>query len=527
MNLIYLFKYIDNLNFQIDQDEFLFQFNSHPNYPSLLAVSETLTFFKIHNIAAQIVEEELSKLPESFVGLIEKDNSKSFPTYIKRVNNRFRYWYDGSWLEVDFDSFQQMFKNVVLLAEENKFKATSTHSKNRWFMTGIITLAALIYFVLIITTNSTLLVAMFTVFCFFGTYISYHAMLKELGIESNFAKSVCSISKNTDCKASLNMNGTTLLGKLGLGGLSLFFFSCQTSVLLICTITNQLSTFFNISAALLLLSLPIVSWSLYEQYFKKKKPCPICTIIVSLFFLELSCLLALHDFTSPIDLLTISTTLLISLCTIIITYKYKEILFDRKKITTELVKVNRLKRNYDLFKLALTSKATVFNPSECPSGIMLGNSNASLKLTIVSSLSCPACIEFHKNMVEILELFGHAVSINLKLSFNPDKSKDKTKILHLALLHSYKIEGGAAFLRNVENWNKTKEINQFQQYTEKLDPVLCEVHYQEQEKWIRKHHINFTPTVFINGYELPKQYEEVDLIHFIAELIEEAEANLI
>ena len=43
----YLFNYLETENIKIDQEEFTFQVQSHPEYPSLLAISDTLSFFKI------------------------------------------------------------------------------------------------------------------------------------------------------------------------------------------------------------------------------------------------------------------------------------------------------------------------------------------------------------------------------------------------------------------------------------------------------------------------------------------------
>ena len=42
----YLFNYLETENIKIDQEEFTFQVQSHPEYPSLLAISDTLSFFK-------------------------------------------------------------------------------------------------------------------------------------------------------------------------------------------------------------------------------------------------------------------------------------------------------------------------------------------------------------------------------------------------------------------------------------------------------------------------------------------------
>lgn len=62
------------LNFlKINNSEFLFQFQSHPSYPSALAFSDTLNFMGVKNDAYQLEKEYWDELPESFI-TIYKNN---------------------------------------------------------------------------------------------------------------------------------------------------------------------------------------------------------------------------------------------------------------------------------------------------------------------------------------------------------------------------------------------------------------------------------------------------------------------
>lgn len=40
----YLFQYLEKEDIKVDKAEFLFQIQSHPGYPSVLAISDALTF---------------------------------------------------------------------------------------------------------------------------------------------------------------------------------------------------------------------------------------------------------------------------------------------------------------------------------------------------------------------------------------------------------------------------------------------------------------------------------------------------
>ena len=58
-NLGAVFQYLKRLTISIDEAEFEYQFSSHPDYPSLLAVSDALRFFKVNNMAFKISNEQI------------------------------------------------------------------------------------------------------------------------------------------------------------------------------------------------------------------------------------------------------------------------------------------------------------------------------------------------------------------------------------------------------------------------------------------------------------------------------------
>ena len=52
---------------KINNDEFNFQFQSHPNYPSALAFSDTLNFLGVKNDAYELEKEYWGELPSEFI----------------------------------------------------------------------------------------------------------------------------------------------------------------------------------------------------------------------------------------------------------------------------------------------------------------------------------------------------------------------------------------------------------------------------------------------------------------------------
>lgn len=56
-------------NLGIDESEFNFQFQSHSNYPSALALSDTLNFLGIENSAYELEKEYWNEIPTDFITL--------------------------------------------------------------------------------------------------------------------------------------------------------------------------------------------------------------------------------------------------------------------------------------------------------------------------------------------------------------------------------------------------------------------------------------------------------------------------
>lgn len=66
-NFPFLFQYLKKEHINIDKSEFLFQIQSHPEYPTLLSIVDTLSFFNIENSAIKVEESNIDVLPNYFI----------------------------------------------------------------------------------------------------------------------------------------------------------------------------------------------------------------------------------------------------------------------------------------------------------------------------------------------------------------------------------------------------------------------------------------------------------------------------
>lgn len=86
-NYNYLFQYLEKEGIFIDKTEFLFQMQSHPDYPSLLSVADTLSFFGVVNGIIRVSFSDLENLPNRFVALLKEGKGKPEFCFIEKKRN--------------------------------------------------------------------------------------------------------------------------------------------------------------------------------------------------------------------------------------------------------------------------------------------------------------------------------------------------------------------------------------------------------------------------------------------------------
>ncbi len=86
-NLTYLFQYLDSEQITIDKSEFEFQVQSHSDYPNILALSDTLSFFNIKNGAIKVAIDDLELLPNHFIAVLSDETGAKKLNFVSKNDN--------------------------------------------------------------------------------------------------------------------------------------------------------------------------------------------------------------------------------------------------------------------------------------------------------------------------------------------------------------------------------------------------------------------------------------------------------
>lgn len=511
-----LYSYINSLSINIDKEEFKYQVETHPDYPSLLAFSDALTFFNIPNLAFKLPFEEMESLPNSFLALLNKDNQSSL-NHITQIGDSY-YSSANKSVKISRQELKPIWENIVLLAEASMiYKAEENKSKLPLnFMLAF--LGALILFSIYFFSQSAQL-TLFSLLPATGIFLSIEALKTELGIESKVSQTFCNAIKNADCSQVINSTKNKWLQKIKISDISFWFFCSQLLTILMFSASQFFNNFFSLMFIGLLLSLPMTFYSVYFQYKIENKWCPICLSIIGIVYLEVL-MLFIFNYKFHWDLKSFLLFFTIFSLVAGIVYILKPIFFDRKEITEKYIKLVRFSKNYTVFKNTLKNSQQQFFKKEF---ILLGNPASKKKISIVTSPLCGFCNEAHQIIEQILNQHSDDIAISVRFNFD-ENFDEKTKNIFLRLGEIYETNGDEEFIVALKTWFNNKNFdNWFQKFGNPEIPHNIYYKLSEVAQENAELGLNFTPIFFLNQYNYPSEYARESLVSFIADWLEDEE----
>lgn len=359
----------------------------------------------------------------------------------------------------------------------------------------------------------------FFVFPIIGVLFSIAALKDLFGTKSELLNSFCNMTTSTSCTTVVGSNKWKIFEIVNFSDLSMVFFASQFLGLLIFLLSGNTVTYFAIQQILLLSAIPVLFLSVYYQKFVEKKWCPICLIIISIILLELGYLFVFQNTTFTLSLKELIVFGFVFLSIILAWSALKKLLFKQKELKEYQLKATRFERNYTIFKNSLLAKNKVELPQ---SPIILGNKESNTIITIISNPFCGHCKEAHEIMETILEKYHNNIQIQVLLKTNLEAENEERKKLFRSLIKIYKQEGETVFIKALKDWFDNKNITEWLGLFSVNTTPEFDAIFDSQYKWCEENYYNFTPAIFINGYEYPQMYDRKNLPFYINELVEDS-----
>lgn len=486
----------------------------HPDFPSLLSLSDLLTDWKIENIALQLnTAEQLRELPLPCIAHLHKKGGW-YVLVTALQGNRITYQdsADGNRTESLAD-FGEKWSGVVLLAEADEQSGERTYAEKRKqeklaasresFIVG-----GLVFIFLCTLAKVT---GSFTVFDWIllltkisGLILSTLLVAKQLGNQNKLTDRLCHLTSQTNCDDVLNSPAAKLWDWLSWTDVGLLYFAGGLLTVFTASVLSELRP---LLYGIAIFTLPYTVFSIYYQGFVLRKWCPLCLGVQGILLLE--GMLAIIQI-SPLPVLWQPYIFMLSvfLLPMLIWILVRPLLIYRIKNRLDHEELMRLRRDPDLFRALLMQQPQmpVISTDMCP--IMVGNPEAEHTVTMVTNPYCRPCARTHNELERLIEQ-NHNLNASIIFVCDGTNGAATQVAVHMMSL----VEQGRKLLA-LKEWYEQAEKN-FDTWAQKYPIDSRRKDWvsitNEHNDWCLLANIEVTPTLFIDGYHLPKQYQLEDL----------------
>lgn len=505
-------KYL-NLNKYYDQRE-LFEeaFLSHPNYPSLYAVTDSLNYLSIDNLAVKVPKEQFVELPDIFLALYDSELvlTKKENSVVSIETEK------GKKSRISSDEFLKGWNQIVLVVESNSevsnFQFKNSYSKWGLYLLPVVLLVLLSTFLFNFSSFIFLILSLTLT----GLVLSVLILQEKFGIKSELGSKLCNVSAQASCDSVIKSDKSKIFNGLSFYDLPILFFGINFLALLIDPIHSSL-----IVVLLSLVSIPFLGYSVWLQKVILKKWCFLC-LVVSLVISVQGIFVFSHS--DSLTNLTFSNSFSYIQSSILIISSWffiRPIIEKSIQLKNELNVYKRLKRNFKVFK-SFSKKIEVNEGFEKLKGIQYGDVNARVKLTLFLSPSCGHCHRAFKDAKDLFEKNQTNVYLNILFNVNPEnRSNEYLSVVETLLALDASNEEMAK--EALEDWHiKTMNLTEWKEkWSLSSYDMIVNNQMMRQYEWCLANKFNFTPVKVINDELFPNEYELSDIKYFINDFEEE------
>jgi uncharacterized membrane protein/protein-disulfide isomerase len=509
------------LSVHVNPDEISDELNKHPDYPSILAVSDVLTNFNIPNSAFRIEHEEIEQLPCPFLAHVHDESDKLI--LVTSVDGQFLRVFDekSNGRNIAKEAFNEIFTGVVLgvdfvtMATERKkisiikryLQEISIYGLLVCFILGIIFLTTFI-------KDSSYPLFLISGFKLIGVFVSVMLLIHSLDNNNMLIQKLCKQGGKTNCNAILSSEAANVFEGLSWSEVGFFYFAGSFLLLVLGGRMPGMNLLLLILNAC---SLPYTFYSIYYQARIAKQWCILCCTVQAVLWFEFFPLLFLFLKTEH-HWLSIGQSAIIAIICMAFPmfswYLFKPMLLKIKQIPSLKQSIRAFKYNQEAFQHRLTDTPKVKQPDKSWS-IVLGNQEADHIITMVTNPFCPPCAVNHKLLDSWLK---QRDDLQVRIVFTADNvdNDDKTAVSrHLMAL--YESGNNELVEKALNSWYESKNKN-YDNWASKYPVKLNEANYYKinhQKDWCNIADVTFTPTFLINGYRLPENYQLQDIKYLL------------
>jgi uncharacterized membrane protein len=507
---IVLEKFLKSHNFSRVISEFEDYYQSHPNFPSLFALTDTFTFLKIENVAARVEKNQLDELPESFLGYVSTEKQTVELALVQKKDEFLEVTFEGiKTVKHTSDDFKLKWNGIVVAIEPSEKEESIV--RNGSVMISYLLVACIIGLFCSLNYSALTISSLFSFILYVSAGVLSFMVIKEkLNSEHSGVSKICSFGENSSCDSVIKSSKAQITSWMDFSDLPILFFATSILAMLI-----EPSSYLWINA-LSLFALPVVIYSIWLQRVAIKTWCTICLGISAVLVLQM--ILAAWNVNEPFPM---EFRGLISACFIIPSWFFvRNYLNDNQILNKKNQELIRFKRNFDVYKF-LEEPLKIPNKFLTSRGIEIGNSQNTITMRLILSPSCGHCHTAFEEALNMYHLNSSKIRLVILYNLNPANKDNPTLKVALNTLSLY-ADQPENIIRVLSDWH----IDQIglEPWMEKWGKETTNVQFEQdlfnQYTWCEENGFNYTPVKIMNDGRIPKEYSLEEMKYFISEMEE-------
>lgn len=501
-------NYLRKLNYTSKIEDFQDFFKSHPNYPSLLAITDGLSYLSIENLAANFPLVHFDELPDSFIAELNFEIQDLF--LITKVGEKIITEDKlGNIKIISKEEIEKSWTGTILLIEENEKVEVNNVLKDSksYFLFLIIFLSVLSIIIRLENNLHTILLIISAI----GVLVTFEILKTYFNAKSNLESKLCSINKDFSCNSIIKSKSYPFSRYIEFVDLPVLFFGFSFISLLIGLKINY------IIGLISLFSLPLIFYSIYLQKFYLQKWCALCLVISGLLIINAIIFLVYYESIVVIQAENIINAIVVFVLIVFFWFIIKKWIKKFNLNESNLNQLFRFKRSEEIFNNSLKSLVNLDTFYQLDS-LIIGNLDAKNTITLFISPSCPHCFSAYKDSKELLSKYPDDIKLQIMYNLNVN-NHDNPYIDIPRALFKIKEENIKQVKIALDDWHiKEMSIDEWKnkwkidEYLEDIDNTL-KTHYN----WCYENEFNYAPVKIFNGYLLGNQYEINELFYFFKE----------
>lgn len=487
---------------EVKREEFEVALCSHPDYPSLLALTETLELYGVEYAAVKMKPEDMEVNGFPFLAhLKEKQGNYVVVTGCRQGKVEYIDDEKGKRRE-ERAEFCNKWEGVAVYAASGRGEEESRlYSRRRMIFLAAVAFFVVWYFVWGGAARS-LADQGYGMVKMAGLLLSCMLLFHEWGSRAGWMQKVCHFHKKSDCDKVLGSGASHLFG-VSLAEMGMVYFA--GGFLYLC-LGNGIQVLLYLSVC----AFPYTLFSLWYQFGKVRRICPFCMGVVV-------CLWGEAVFAAKFLLPLALSMETIGQCAVLLccfagvagmVYVLKLLIKYKQKAHRLEVSYLKIKRE-EAVNRALQLQMPELDPEYSDNDILLHEGKGKRKVIVVVSPFCGPCAGLHEKLEALFRKYVCDFTVILRFIGAPGIEKDDINRVALGLIEIYHSQGREAFRKALAAWFRKRETGRLPagEYSSGTVQTLT-----ASVEWCRRMGIHSTPLILTENRILSSYYGVEDLI---------------